>query len=481
MLGTAFSTRDEFLMNKLRLEAKQRKPIIAEMLERAGRRNHGCTTVGNTVYSVLGRWAESVETMHLSISDGKPKQRLVECEQSEFCNLNHVAAVTVKDASNTSIWIPCGFEGHEVGNEMATRFARIVNPRNLEVHVGPALEARSASGACAALALRFGKRQKEDVCAFGGTDGSHDTGTFLKNVRCYDRESMRWWRPFDELPFGLDHANAVHVEAGVCHHRDPARVLLMNYRTDHYANMRTEVLASDLRAAAGHKSKASRTWYVYSNDTTSLPRDASGTIVIAKGRYIIQFGGVFYAYASTREASADAHELLKELASMIGGTSSGPRRSQRRGYHVRFDLGEIRVFDTCARRWLHVDRMKHAVFATQTCRTRDFAYTCGGKAGGSTKADGGDSQNTRTCDIRSVLELEVLIQNAITRSALRTRASRARGVRTKSTPGHDLTLELLRQRTPFAPERKLRDVREDASRIQRDILHNYGTNACCQT
>ena len=379
-------------------EAKFESRVM--MLE--GRRNHGCAFVGKRLVEILGRWAESVEeTMG-------PSRRLRKCH--EGCDLNHVVAVPFKN----DIWIPCGFEGHRVGNETSTTYARIVNSKSLEVQRGPDLA--MPGGACAALAV------DDKICQFGGTDGSHDDGRFLRGVRCYD--GKQWSEPFDDLPFGLDHANAVVIEKDTCHKGDPERILLMNFRSEHFANMRTEIFVAELSNDKGKKIP----WRLFSNDTSSLPRDASGVAVVARGRYVVQFGGVFYAYGDSVEAVMDAEKQARQLGAMVGAVTSGPLRARRRGWHVRVDFAEIRALDVCGdKNWLHVGRLRTSRFATQSCRSNDVVATCGGRPGGKATAlrhgddaaTGYDHQNIRDCELHRVKHLEVMVQSALHRAARR--------------------------------------------------------------
>ena len=487
---------DQFESNVERMREAQEPRHRWLMLEGSGRRNHGCAFVGNRLIEVLGRWAESVEEMTLS-THKEPDQRLRKCLD---CDLNHVVAVPVVDEKNTSeIWLPCGFEGHRVGNETSTRRARIVDANTLEVRRGPALEV--PGGACAALGVATTSGTLA-ICSFGGTDGSHDDGKFLKSVKCYDRRGKKWFEPFEPLPFGLDHANAVVVEAGACRPKDPAKILLMNFRSEHYANMRTEVFAAEIPsngvdAKGGMKQK----WTLFSNDTASLPRDASGAATVARGKYVLQFGGVFYAYgeslATVREADADA----KDLGSVIGATTSGPLRAKQRGWHLRVDFSEIRALDVCGTRdWLHVGRMQSPRFATQTCRSKDLVVTCGGRPGGrkqraaknvvgtnsSSKRDdlgvGPDRQNMRNCELHRTKHLEVMVQSAKRRSVRRRESPREH---TALGLAHVTSLLRLRRSNEEEDIRRRRILsssseeahEDDAARgknLQRAILSKYG-------
>lgn len=487
--------RDQFDANMLRLKLDEQKKHLQPMHleEHAGRRNHGCAVVGDRLIQILGRWAESVESTSIGALDGG-RTRLRSCtgRHADLCVLNHVVAVPVASGDNdtsVTVWLPCGFEHHSVGKEVATRVARIVNPWTLEVGLGPVLDV--PGGACAALALSLRPGGREDVCSFGGTDGSHDSGAFLDAVRCYNRDAKKWWEPFEPLPVGLDHANAAYITAKTCNKHDPARVIVMNFRTDHYSNMRTEVFASSMLSSKSRRGVQAARWRMVSNDTSSLPRDASGAVVIAQ-RYIVQFGGVYYCYASSKTGLAEAREVLVELCGLVGCKFEGPLYSDVRGHHIRVDFSEIRAFDVCRRRWFHVGRLPYPVFATQTCATDDRTYTCGGRRGGRVPRSrpnehafvGGDRQNTRECDVRINAELEYMIRSAISRAFLRANRENTAFQASLDTPlttipGAELAQTLLYRRNPSVDEeRRLTSARqrrdeERARGLQRRLMRDF--------
>ena len=341
-----------------------------------GRRNHDCTVLDGRLISVLGRWANSVEDWQLpsqlyvpiealrhgssvtsaggasAISSGgssaisaggasasgasasgvsgewsRGGRDVVADEVLNDCN--HVVAVPLSlSGGGTELWLPCGFEGHHVGHETSTNVTRIVNTTSLEVRAGPRIE--QAGGACAALALPVGRDGEERVqaCAIGGTDGNHNSGRFLDSVRCFSRVSGVWHEPTARLPLAMDHGNAVLLPAGTCNPHDPPRVLLLNFRTHHYANQRTEVFAVDLdgsiadstsarqrwgasphanrpHANRPHVNRSLPEWYLFANDSDSLPRDAAGVVLAASGRVILSFGGVYYARSHDRSVGED--------------------------------------------------------------------------------------------------------------------------------------------------------------------------------
>jgi len=251
----------------------------------------------------------------------------------------------------------------------------------------------------------------------------------LRTVSCYDLNSKLWFKPFANLPQGLDHANAILIDAGACHPNDPPRILLLNFRFQHFANMRTEIFIADLPSHGFTSSRTNKKkikaikWSLFSNNTQSLPRDASGAIAIKHGRYIVQYGGVFYAYDTAKKYAQKTKLIADEIMSAVGGLISSPIHSRNRGWHIRMDFAEIRALDICnSRDWFHVGRLRTSRFATQTCRSDDYVFTCGGRKGGQKGAkygSGRDKQNLRDCEIQPTHHLELMVQNAATRTERR--------------------------------------------------------------
>lgn len=214
-------------------------------------------------------------------------------------DLNHVYSVLVDtlDGSSKEIWLPCGFHGDQVNNETSSSYVRIIDVRDMKVRLGPKLP--FSGGACVAAAIEVdGPGTPPHICSFGGTLGSHDTGTFLKYASCFDRRLERWTHPFGAMPIGLDHGSISVVPAGTCAASDPARVLILNYRVACYGTPRPEILAFDSPPKGWSESELKTTsaetrgaWYVYANityngpgDELNAPRDASGTVSAGDGR-----------------------------------------------------------------------------------------------------------------------------------------------------------------------------------------------------
>ena len=130
----------------------------------------------NQLISILGRWAENVEAVDLSsmtCSRTAGKERLEGQHNSSSLNLNHIVAVSLRNASTGrhEVWVPCGFRGHFVGRERSTKHTLIFDVVSLSVRFGPPL--LYPGDACGAAAVHLdGADSPPTVCAFGGTDGT---------------------------------------------------------------------------------------------------------------------------------------------------------------------------------------------------------------------------------------------------------------------------------------------------------------------
>jgi len=263
--------------------------------------------------------------------------------------------------------------------------------------------------------LPVGREGEESLqaCAIGGTDGNHNTGAFLDSMRCFSRSSGTWHEPVQRLPLAMDHGNAVLIPAGTCAPSDPQRVLLMNFRTAHYQNQRTEVLAVDL-AESTRADSPRPPWYVYSNDTNSLPRDAGGVVLTGGGRIVLNFGGVYYVRTETMREATAFFEGIK--ANFSGVEVHAPKwrplplgsGKYDRRYETRIDFKEIRAFDVCgSRRWFSVDELEFARFAIQSCASSSHTFTCGG-FGRDARCEGLRNQNCRSCEVHDTLQLAAI-------------------------------------------------------------------------
>lgn len=139
-------------------------------------------------------------------------------------------------------------------------------------------------------------------------------------MHCYDRRQRRLHSPFARLPHGLDHANAAYMPAGTCGADEPARVLLLNYRVDHYANYRAEVLAHG-RTPDGRVGAGATRWNIFAapvsrgyTDRRRSARDAPGLVSSGGGRYLLDIGGLHFRN-STRDANGNREKDLWVLDS----------------------------------------------------------------------------------------------------------------------------------------------------------------------
>mmetsp|Transcript_133996 Transcript_133996/g.299502 ORF Transcript_133996/g.299502 Transcript_133996/m.299502 type:complete len:510 (+) Transcript_133996:57-1586(+) len=336
------------------------------------RRNHDCLVVDqHMLVNILGRWARSVEVTNLLSGDTtavRVPEGIVDPSGFPLGDLNHVNAVLVDSLSGGAkeIWLPCGFHGDVVNIEWSSTYVRIIDTGTWQMRLGPRL--LRSGGACAAMAVHLtGPERPAHICTFGGTDGKHDTGTFLRTVACYDRESHIWNQPFGTLPLGADHANVVMTPPSVCNAGDPARVFFMNFRTRPYGGSRPEIYAFDMPSGnlgTGNISDSAG-WYLYANSSRFYGnsrrqleedhgRDAAGIVMADGGRRILNLGGVWYDYPPGKE-------LIPRF-----------RRPQ--------PFSMIRSFDVCTRQWTNVGDLGVQLFALQSCASESLGVTitCGG-------------------------------------------------------------------------------------------------------
>lgn len=363
-----------------------------------GTRNHDCVTLFDDevskergdhvqIVNLLGRYSRHVEA--IDMISGRYTSKTTEGRDPSgalLADLNHVSAVlvdaiysngtTVPSSAGLGrpkqeVWLPCGFHGDAVNSETSSEFVRIVDMDTMTIRVGPKLP--SAGGACTSLAIHVLPNEPPMICSFAGTRGKHDSGEFLPQTQCYDRLRKRWWSPFGEMPFGLDHGNAAIIPSGTCKENDPARIIIMNFRTEPYGDIHPEVLAHDLpddrwtldalETMDGEPNRKGK-WYVYHNITDpfarleDVPRDAAGIVVADGGRHILNFGG-------------QAHDISK---------AEERRATGRKRHKIKFNM--IRSLDVCQKEWTKVGDMGLSTFALQSCASQrlQVAFTCGGEA-----------------------------------------------------------------------------------------------------
>ena len=157
------------------------------------------------------------------------------------------------------------------------------------------------------------------------------------------------------------------IPAAVCDTNDPARILILNFRTKPYGPAHSEILAFDMTvdwklSDWNNRDTTTSNWYTFYNATTDekndlkldpkdVGRDASG-ILLVENRYMVNFGGTYHYYDDTH----------------------GRRK---RG---RFSM--IRAFDVCNKKWSIVGDLSLQTFALQTAASANLqvALTCGGEA-----------------------------------------------------------------------------------------------------
>ncbi len=289
------------LPDPVKLPTRNHESIILEYGESGNKQ---------VLVNVLGRYSRGVQWMDLEtgeqrsmVTDGKDP------DKRPLNDLNHVASVLVDSIGGTrtrkEVWLPCGFHNDRVGKEVSSNYVRIVDLESMEVRTGPKLP--YSGGACGASPIEAIKGDPPLICAFGGTNGNHDTGIFLPYVSCYDRVVEKWVYPFGKLPMGMDHLSVVVVPKSACHPEDPTRVLVFNFRTKNYStHTSAEILAFDIPEHGWTRNELDNSsaddqggWYTFANHTFNggedeayAPRDASGVVMANGGRSIVNFGGI---------------------------------------------------------------------------------------------------------------------------------------------------------------------------------------------
>lgn len=357
------------------------------------RRNHDCLVRINEadghpyLWLIGGRFAQNVETIDLVTGAQSFRTNTTE----PLLNTNHFNVVTVRSVvdGNTEIWIPCGFEGNQVNKETSMTHMKVIeigrNNTVVSLRRGPELD--RPRGACGAVAMNLdGPGKPEHICVFGGSDGKHDKGIFLDTISCYDRVKKTYIHPFGVLPSPADHENIIHVPPRSCGKESSEMFLFLNFRSQAYGDEKSEIYALNVSRDKDGKVIPGSDWYLYSNDISSRPRDASGFILGPEGRFLFNFGGVRY-------------------------TRVGPRK-RKKGRAT----DEIRAFDLCKKRWIpNVATLDSRRFALLTCSSNEFTYTCGGDmvyAPGAmhdperTDFHHEDMHNGRECELHRLAHLE---------------------------------------------------------------------------
>jgi hypothetical protein len=335
--------------------------------------------------NVLGRYSRVVQWMDLMT--GQQYQVTTtgaDPDNRPLNDLNHVASVLVDiyDSSEDittptkkkkEIWLPCGFHNDRIGKEQSSNFVRIIDLETMQVRAGPKLP--YSGGACGAALIDNPRIPNSPpfICAFGGTDGNHDTGIFLPYVSCYDRVTEKWVHPFGKLPVGMDHLSVVVVPKSVCDSSDPARVLLFNYRTKNYStHTSAEILAFDIPDGGWTREELDTMtpdtpgkWYTFANhtfdgpsDEAYAPRDASAVVMANDGISVINFGGI---------NQVRNHNWIK------GDKSTGPKV-----FSTWYST--VRELNVCEHTWTKVADLGIQTFAIMAAASTKLnnAFFCGG-------------------------------------------------------------------------------------------------------
>ena len=355
------------LPNPVKLPTRNHESILLEYGESGNKQ---------ILVNVLGRYSRGVQWMDLEtgeqrsmVTDGKDP------DKRPLNDLNHVASVLVDSIGETrtrkEVWLPCGFHNDRVGKEVSSNYVRIVDLETMEVRTGPKLP--YSGGACGAAPIQAVKGEPPLACAFGGTNGNHDTGIFLPYVSCYDRVVDEWVYPFGKLPMGMDHLSVVVVPKSACHPEDPARVLVFNFRTKNYStHTSAEILAFDIPEDGWTRDELDNSsaddqggWYTFANHTFNggedeayAPRDASGVVMANGGRSIVNFGGI--------------NQVRNPLFEK-GDRAKGPRV-----FSTWYST--VRELDVCHKTWEKVADLGIQTFALMAAASTKLntAFFCGG-------------------------------------------------------------------------------------------------------
>jgi hypothetical protein len=322
----------------------------------ARRRNHDCQVTKDSVILTGGRFQPSIEVLNYFTG----KHTLVSNES--FLNLNHFDTVLVhpvteedKKIFEWEMWIPCGFFGNRVDSEIAVDHVRIIRKMiggdtDYQFLRGPDLP--DPRGACTADLLQLdGPDKPPHICVFAGSNGTHDAGFFHKTNFCYDRLKNKW-NQLPSLPSGFDHHSMLQIPEVQCPSQKTVGpfVFVFHGRSAAYGQALPNIFALKIPSASDPNPMEAimkEKWITHSKD--DHPCDAAGSSVSANGRYVIQYGGIFYNKANRTEGLS----------------------------HSR--LRRIRIYDVCDKIW-YKSSMEFVTprFAIDTCKHPKYPMTCGG-------------------------------------------------------------------------------------------------------
>ena len=177
------------LPDPIKLPTRNHESILLEY-ETIGEHNDGDSggdseNQKQILVNILGRYSRGVQWMDLKTGEQRSMETSgTDPDQRPLNDLNHVASVLVdsleRDDNNGNgrtkkeVWLPCGFHNDPVGKELSSNYVRIVDLETMEVRTGPKLP--YSGGACGAAPIEAISGEPPLVCAFGGTNGNHDTG-----------------------------------------------------------------------------------------------------------------------------------------------------------------------------------------------------------------------------------------------------------------------------------------------------------------
>ncbi|KAL3921595.1 MAG: hypothetical protein SGILL_002667, partial [Bacillariaceae sp.] len=345
---------------------------------------YGTDNSQQVLVNILGRYSRVVQWMDLETGEQfQVETKGKDSNKKPLNDLNHVASVLVDSTDHfqydrnsklipkKEIWLPCGFHNDRIGKEESSNYVRIVDLDTMEIRAGPKLP--YSGGACGAALIEAVQGEPPLICAFGGTDGNHDTGIFLPYVSCFDRKEENWVYPFGKLPVGMDHLSVAVVPKSACQPEAPARVLLFNFRTKNYStHTSAEILAFDIPSDGWTRQELDESeadtpgkWYTFANHTFDgssdeeyAPRDASAVVMANEGRSIINFGGI---------------NQVRNEKFVKGDKSTGPKV-----FSTWFST--VRELNVCEKTWNKVADMGIQTFAIMaSASTRlNSAFFCGG-------------------------------------------------------------------------------------------------------
>lgn len=257
------------------------------------------------------------------------------------------------------------------------------------------------------------------ICAFGGTDGTHDAGLFLKTINCYDRVKQAWSRPFADLPRGMDHVSLTRIPAGACAATDPEKLLITNFRTTHYGGHDDTMYTYALPPAPGKQwtlwatpngksafieDQPPRISFALSVSPRNHPRNAISSSASPRrtliGDYFVGWGSMLFLCARTTAAGEGRDAAGMTTANngrqllMFGGVRYIYPFNEELNTTIRIMTSspESQVFDTCNRtgRWRHASELGTHLYATQVVSSArlNLVLHCGGT--GHEYNDGGD-------------------------------------------------------------------------------------------